>query len=124
MNQDVKHFHKSLKTACDQHYKSYYGEFKKWCDDYFVIPHRGERRGVGGIFFDDLDFTGTNKEFDFVKSCANSILPCYVPIIKKNMDKGYGHKERYGFIGVRQSWIKIIPWTSCELYEINAGFDN
>ena len=59
-----------------------------------MIPHRGERRGVGGIFFDDLDYTGANKEFDFVKSCADSILPGYLPIVKKNMDKGYGYKER------------------------------
>ena len=56
----MKHFHKTLKEACDKHDKSYYGKFKKWCDDYFLIPHRNERRGVGGIFFDDFEKTNQN----------------------------------------------------------------
>lgn len=91
---DVGHFHSTLKAACDKHDKSYYSKFKKWCDDYFVIPHRGERRGVGGIFFDDIDFTGADKEFDFVKSCGNAVMDSYLPILTKNKDKGYGLKER------------------------------
>lgn len=77
---DVAHFHRTLKKACDQHDKSYYAKFKKWCDDYFNIPHRGERRGVGGIFFDDLDTPNQESCFNFVKSCANSVVPCYIPI--------------------------------------------
>jgi len=92
--EDVTHFHKTLKSACDKHDKSYYGKFKKWCDDYFVIPHRNERRGVGGIFFDDVDYTGSNKEFDFIRSCGNAVMPSYMPMVKKNKDKGYGLKER------------------------------
>lgn len=92
--EDVTHFHKTLKDACDKNDQSYYAKFKKWCDDYFVISHRGERRGVGGIFFDDLDNTGTNKEFDFVKSCGNAVMPSYLPMLIKNKEKGYGLKER------------------------------
>ncbi len=93
--EDVKHFHSTLKKACDKHDKTYYGRFKKWCDDYFFIKHRNERRGVGGIFFDDMDYPDYDKAFQFVKSCGNSILDGYVPIVKKNKDKGYGLKERY-----------------------------
>lgn len=92
--EDVTHFHKTLKGACDKHDASYYAKFKKWCDTYFVIPHRGECRGVGGIFFDDLDFTGENKEFDFVKACGNAVMASYMPILTKNKEKGYGLKER------------------------------
>ena len=94
---DCKHFHKTLKEACDKHDTSYYTEFKKWCDKYFFINHRKECRGVGGIFFDDLDFTPDepNKQFEFVKSCADAVLPSYLPILEKNMDKGYGYKERF-----------------------------
>ena len=64
--QDVVHFHKTLKKACDKHHSDYYARFKKWCDDYFVIKHRGERRGVGGIFFDDLDYDEQEKIYKFV----------------------------------------------------------
>lgn len=78
--EDVVHFHKTLKRACDKHDKSYYLRFKKWCDDYFNIPHRGERRGVGGIFFDDLDTPNQEHCFNFVKSCANAVIPSYVPL--------------------------------------------
>lgn len=75
--EDAIHFHRSLKHACDQHDKTYYPKFKRWCDDYFNIPHRGERRGLGGIFFDDLDAPST---FNFVKSCAQAVIPSYIPL--------------------------------------------
>ncbi len=90
----MKHFHNTLKTACDKHDKTYYPEFKKWCDNYFVIKHRNEARGVGGIFFDDLDTPNESKVFDFIKLCGNAVLPGYIPIVKKNKDKGYGLDER------------------------------
>lgn len=79
---DAVHFHKTLKEACDKHDTGYYPRFKKWCDDYFNIPHRGERRGVGGIFFDDLDTPSQEKCFDFVTDCANSVVPSYIPLGK------------------------------------------
>ena len=52
--EDVRHFHRMMKSACDKHNPKYYSKFKAWCDDYFRIKHRGISRGVGGIFFDDL----------------------------------------------------------------------
>src|SRR5579862_1104320 len=76
-NEDAIHFHKTLKDTCDRHDKRYYTDFKKWCDDYFYIKHRGEARGVGGIFFDDLDDKDSNEIFSFVKDACNSFLPCY-----------------------------------------------
>jgi coproporphyrinogen III oxidase len=61
-----------------------------------MITHRNERRGVGGIFFDDLDYSpeDPSKIFNFVKSCGNSVLPSYLPMVEKNKDKAYGYKER------------------------------
>lgn len=82
--EDAKHFHKTLKEACDEHDKSYYPKYKKWCDDYFFITHRNERRGVGGIFFDDLDTPDQKSCFQFVKSCAEAVIPSYVPMGKVN----------------------------------------
>lgn len=89
--EDAVHFHSSLKNACDQHDKAYYPKFKRWCDDYFNIPHRGERRGVGGIFFDDLDSPST---FNFVKSCAQAVIPSYIPLVQKHKNDLYTDKER------------------------------
>lgn len=54
--------------------------FKKWCDDYFFIPHRNERRGIGGIFFDDLDTPSAEEAFEFVSTCADSVIPSFLPI--------------------------------------------
>ncbi|XP_069133290.1 oxygen-dependent coproporphyrinogen-III oxidase-like [Argopecten irradians] len=92
--QDVVHFHKTLKTACDKHNKDYYPRFKKWCDDYFTIKHRGEKRGVGGIFFDDLDKGTQADNFKFVTSCAEAVLPSYIPIVKKHKNDGYSYDDR------------------------------
>ncbi len=94
--EDAKHFHKTVKAACDKHDKEYYPRFKRWCDNYFRIPHRNESRGVGGIFFDDLDAaTRPNAKnpqeelFQFVKTGLDSFLPSYLPILKKRKDMPY-----------------------------------
>jgi coproporphyrinogen III oxidase len=94
--EDVKHFHKTVKAACDKHDTEYYPRFKKWCDNYFRIPHRNESRGVGGIFFDDLDAStrpaAKNPQeelFQFVTTALESFLPSYVPILKKRKDMPY-----------------------------------
>lgn len=92
--EDAEHFHRTLKSACDKHDKDYYPRFKAWCDKYFYIPHRGEARGVGGIFFDDLDASARPSKsknpqeelFQFVQSGLDSFLPSYLPIIKRRKD--------------------------------------
>lgn len=91
---DCKHFHSELKKACDKHDSTYYGKFKKWCDDYFYIVHRKERRGVGGLFFDDVDYPDQERAFKFVRSCAHHILPSYLPIVLKNLRKPYSELDR------------------------------
>lgn len=85
-DEDAIHFHKTLKAACDKHDKNYYPKFKKWCDDYFFIKHRHESRGVGGIFFDDLDDRSPEAIFSFIKEMGNAFLPSYIPIIKRRKD--------------------------------------
>lgn len=82
-NEDAIHFHRTLKETCDRHDKRYYPDFKKWCDKYFFIEHRKEARGIGGIFFDDLDDEDQNEVFSFVTDACNSFLPAYLPIISK-----------------------------------------
>ncbi|XP_019877391.1 oxygen-dependent coproporphyrinogen-III oxidase [Aethina tumida] len=91
---DAVHFHQTLKDACDKHNKKYYPKFKKWCDDYFNIPHRGERRGIGGIFFDDLDTPNQQACFEFVTDCANAVIPSYIPLVKRHKVAKYSRVER------------------------------
>lgn len=95
-DEDAIHFHKTLKDVCDQHDKSYYPRFKKWCDEYFSNKHRGESRGIGGIFFDDLDEVEKDQTntFAFAKGCAQSFLPSYMPILTKRKDLPFNEKEK------------------------------
>lgn len=93
--EDAIHFHKTLKDACDKHDPSYYPEFKKWCDEYFYLKHRNESRGVGGIFFDDLDRKPQEEIFAFIKQCGDAFLPSYVPIIQKRKDMKFGEEEKH-----------------------------
>ncbi|CAF3409340.1 unnamed protein product [Rotaria socialis] len=92
---DCKHFHSTLKKACDKHDSSYYPKFKKWCDDYFNINFRqNERRGIGGIFFDDLNEGSHEACFNFVKACANTVIPSYIPVVQKNCQRTFTEQER------------------------------
>ncbi|ESN95819.1 hypothetical protein HELRODRAFT_86324 [Helobdella robusta] len=92
--EDARNFHLTLKNACDQSDASYYQTFKKWCDQYFYIAYRGEARGVGGIFFDDLDGPDREHCFKFIKECAESVIPAYIPIVKKHKNEPYTHADR------------------------------
>ncbi len=90
--EDVRHFHRTLRDACDRHDPSYYPRFKKWCDEYFYLPHRGEMRGVGGIFFDEL--IADEAAFAFQQSAGESFLPSYLPIVEARMGEAWTEAER------------------------------
>ena len=79
----------TYKDICDKHDPEYYAKFKKWCDDYFVIKHRGETRGLGGIFFDDLNDKDPDTIFEFSRECMNSVVESYVPIVEKHMNDAF-----------------------------------
>ncbi|KAI9774862.1 MAG: Coproporphyrinogen-III oxidase [Geoglossum simile] len=96
--EDATHFHQTIKAACDTYNPEYYPRFKAWCDKYFYLPHRGEARGVGGIFFDDLDAGTAHADqeqiFAFVQSCLRSFLPSYVPIIERRKHMPFTEGEK------------------------------
>lgn len=92
--EDVKHFHSIQKQACDKFEPTFYPRFKKWCDDYFYIKHRGERRGLGGIFFDDLNDYDQEMLLSFATECANSVIPAYLPIIEKRKDLPFNDHQK------------------------------
>ena len=90
--EDATHFHKTLKTACDAHDPTYYPRFKQWCDEYFMIRHRQEMRGIGGIFFDYLQGE-PEKIFAFVRSAGDAVLPAYTPILEQRRDEPFGERQ-------------------------------
>jgi coproporphyrinogen III oxidase len=92
--EDVIHFHKTWKTVCSRHEPPVdYGRFKKWCDDYFFLPHRGETRGVGGIFFDYLE-GDRERLLGFVQDCGHAVLDAYLPIARRRQQEPYEDKHR------------------------------
>jgi len=93
-HEDVLHWHRTAHDACAPYGESYYARFKDWCDEYFYLRHRGETRGVGGLFFDDLNEGGFEQAFAFTRSVAGAFLPAYLPIVKIRKDLDYGERER------------------------------
>lgn len=91
--EDARHFHQTWKAVCDRHPSADYERFKRECDDYFYLPHRGEARGVGGIFFDYLR-TDPEETFQFVKDAGDTFLESYIPIVERRKDSPYGDEER------------------------------
>jgi coproporphyrinogen III oxidase len=92
-DEDAVHFHRTIKLACDRHDRDFYVRFKKWCDEYFTLKHRGEMRGVGGIFFDYLE-GNRERNFAFVQDAGNTFLDAYLPTVKRRMNEPYGERER------------------------------
>jgi len=92
--EDVVAWHQTAKSACDPFGDNVYADYKKWCDDYFYLKHRNEPRGVGGLFFDDLNEGGFERCFNLMKSVGDSYTSAYLPIVQKRKDIEFGERER------------------------------
>lgn len=92
--EDCRHWHQIAAQACAPFGDNVYKEYKRWCDEYFFLKHRNEARGVGGLFFDDLNQWGFDQSFAFMQSVGNSYLQAYVPIIEKRKALPYTDRER------------------------------
>jgi len=92
--EDAVHWHRSAREACEPFGPNVYARCKKWCDDYFFLKHRNEARGIGGLFFDDLNEPGFDDSFAFMRSVGDQYLPAYLPIVEKRKDLDYGERER------------------------------
>ena len=91
---DTQTFHAALQSACDAHGADYYARFKKWCDEYFYLPHRGEPRGVGGIFYDYLDSGDFAADFAFTRAVGEAFLGVYPKIVRSHMNEPWTAAER------------------------------
>ncbi len=92
--EDARHWHATAKAACEPFGEDVYPRFKKWCDDYFYLKHRDEPRGIGGLFFDDLNAWGFERSFAFMRSVGDHYVPAYLPIVKRRRETPYGDRER------------------------------
>ena len=92
--EDAVDWHRTAREACLPFGDEVYPKFKKWCDEYFFLKHRNETRGVGGLFFDDLNEWGFDQCFAFLRSVGDHYLKAYLPIVEKRKDILYGEKER------------------------------
>ena len=93
-DEDTAHFHATLEAACDAHDPAYYTRFKAWADAYFFIPHRGRARGVGGIFYDDLNSGDWEADFAFTQSVGRAFLPAFLPIAGRRRDMAWTEADR------------------------------
>ncbi len=87
-------FHAVLRGACDAYAPGAYAEYKKWCDEYFFLPHRNEPRGAGGVFFDYLDSGDVDRDFAFVRSVGEAFLAAYAPIVRARMMLPWTDEQR------------------------------
>src|SRR5690625_907743 len=85
-DEDAVHWHRCARDACAPFGADLYPRFKRWCDEYFYLPHRAEPRGIGGLFFDDFDEGGFDHAYGFMRSVGDHFLPAYRPIVERRMD--------------------------------------
>ena len=93
-NKEKTLLHKELKKMCDRHNKKYYKKYKKWCDEYFYLPHRKETRGIGGIFFDYLNTNNWENDLSFVKDIGKTFLSSYLEIINSRINNKFTKNDR------------------------------
>jgi coproporphyrinogen III oxidase len=93
-DEDARHWHATARAACKACAEDAYPRFKRWCDEYFYLPHRREPRGIGGIFFDDLNTGGFDHCFGFMRSVGEHFLDAYLPILDRRKDMLHGARER------------------------------
>jgi coproporphyrinogen III oxidase len=93
-DEDAVHWHRTARAACSPFGEDAYPRFKRWCDDYFFIKHRNEPRGIGGLFFDDLNEPGFERSFGFMRSVGDHYLSAYLPIVQRRKGTEYGERER------------------------------
>ncbi|HPE78871.1 MAG: oxygen-dependent coproporphyrinogen oxidase [Sedimenticolaceae bacterium] len=93
-HEDARHWHETARAACEPFGADVYPRFKKWCDDYFFLKHRAEPRGIGGLFFDDLNDWGFEHSFAFMRSVGDHYVPAYLPIVQRRRATPFGERER------------------------------
>ncbi|TLF49152.1 oxygen-dependent coproporphyrinogen oxidase [Halomonas urmiana] len=120
--EDVVHWHRVARDACASFGETVYPRYKAWCDDYFTLKHRDETRGVGGLFFDDLNEEGFEASFAFQRAVGDSFLDAYLPIVRRRRDTPFGERERDFQLYRRGRYVEFnLVWDRGTLFGLQSG---
>ena len=120
--EDAVHWHRTAREACAPFGPGVYPRYKKWCDEYFFLRHRGEPRGIGGIFFDDLNEWGFDRCFALLQGVGDHLLPAYLPILRRRKDTPYGERERDFQLYRRGRYVEFnLVWDRGTLFGLQSG---
>lgn len=120
--EDCCHWHETAKQACEPFGEERYPKYAKWCDEYFYLKHRQEPRGVGGLFFDDLNDLGFDRTFEFVRSVGDAYIPAYQPIVARRKNTSYGERERKFQSYRRGRYVEFnLVWDRGTLFGLQSG---
>ncbi|MFY9826518.1 MAG: oxygen-dependent coproporphyrinogen oxidase [Thermoanaerobaculia bacterium] len=120
--EDAVHWHRVAREACAPFGPEVYPGYKKWCDEYFFLRHRQEPRGIGGIFFDDLNEWGFERCFEFLRSVGDHFLAAYLPIVHRRRTMAYGERERDFQLYRRGRYVEFnLVWDRGTLFGLQSG---
>lgn len=121
-DEDCRHWHQVAHDACAPFGEEIYPRFKQWCDDYFYLKHRQEPRGIGGLFFDDLNELGFDQSFALMQSIGDAYVPALLPIIEKRKDTPYGERQRDFQLHRRGRYVEFnLVWDRGTLFGLQSG---
>ncbi len=119
---DVADFHASMKTCCDSYDPNYYPEYSAWCDEYFTLKHRNEKRGAGGIFYDYLDEGDFANEFAFTQDVGRAFLDIYPTLVRRRMDTDFTSQEREFQLVRRGRYVEFnLLYDRGTIFGLNTG---
>lgn len=122
VHEDVLHWHRVAQQACAPFGDEVYPRYKKWCDEYFYLKHRDESRGVGGLFFDDLNSWDFATCFAFQRAVGDSFLDAYLPIVRRRRETQYGERERSFQLYRRGRYVEFnLVWDRGTLFGLQSG---
>lgn len=120
--EDVIHWHRTAHTLCQPFGQDVYPRYKAWCDDYFYLKHRQETRGVGGLFFDDLNQPDFATSFAFMQAVGNGFCPAYLPIVERRKTTSWGERERQFQLYRRGRYVEFnLVWDRGTLFGLQTG---
>ncbi|MEJ7932161.1 oxygen-dependent coproporphyrinogen oxidase [Ramlibacter sp. AN1015] len=120
--EDARHFHSVCRDALAPFGEDKYPRFKRWCDEYFSLKHRGEQRGIGGVFFDDFSELGPERSFAMLRSVGDAFLQAYLPILQRRKDMPYGERERSFQLFRRGRYVEFnLVWDRGTHFGLQSG---
>jgi coproporphyrinogen III oxidase len=120
--QDARHWHQTAARLCQPFGDDVYPKYKKWCDDYFFLKHRNEARGVGGLFFDDLNTPDFAQSFAFMQAVGNGFTEAYLPIVERRKHLAWGDRQRQFQLYRRGRYVEFnLVWDRGTLFGLQTG---